>query len=132
MCEVKYCDKVPELTNEYIVYIDSKKITTKSDFVFEIGKQLNIPDYEKCDWNNCIFWMKNLTWIPTQKIAIIINDYDKLLPEHSGYNSRILFELKYLLFSFWEKKGMEIMEDAQYMKDIIVYCVQTYKKESAY
>ncbi len=124
MSEIIFCDVIPEIKGEHVVYIESKEMKTKTDFLFSLGKQLDLPDYENCDWYNYLFWMKNLTWIPDRKISIIINDYENLLPQNPAYKSTVLFDLGYEVLHFWTQKANWVLEDEEYLKEIKIYCVE--------
>ena len=60
--------------NYFVVTVPGKKVRTFRQYLNFMGKKFKMPDY--AGFAAYSDWMTDLSWIPNQKIAVIINKYD--------------------------------------------------------
>lgn len=125
MSGIVYCDKTPDLPLGHLAIIDGKSTMTSSDFLHCVGEQLKFPDAQNCNWDAYLDWMRDLSWLDTKSISIVILNFDSFLckePDNLKYFSS---DLEEVVFPFWQNDAESVFESQDAVKDITVYCVRS-------
>lgn len=114
---IKHCSELPSLSDEYIAIIDGNVAKTSEEFFLCIWEQLRFPYPQYRNWDGYVDWMRDLSWIKEDKIAIIIFNYDKFLENDKEKRRFFSFDLNEVVFSYWA-------ETTENKKEITVYCIK--------
>lgn len=121
---IVYCNKIPELPPGHLVVVDGKSTMTSPDFLHCIGEQLRFPDEEKCNWDAYLDWMRDLSWLDTKSVSIVILNFDFFLCKEPGNLKYFLSDLEEVVFPFWRNDAKSVFESQDAVKDITLYCVR--------
>ena len=72
-----------------------------------LGKKFKMPDY--AGFAAYSDWMTDLSWIPNQKIAVIINKYDFFMNKNPKLKRLIMDSFEDDILPFWEKDVVQFM-----------------------
>jgi len=67
--------------NTHIVRIDGREIVTVDEFIHEIAKQLDFPDYYSSSLDSLEELLNDLSWLNESQFAIIVRNYSFFLCE---------------------------------------------------
>ncbi|MGA3278114.1 hypothetical protein ACA598_10535 [Lactiplantibacillus pentosus] len=112
---ISYVDKVELVSlkerlndlNYFVVTIPGKKICTFRQYLNFMGKKFKMPDY--AGFAAYSDWMTDLSWIPNQKIAVIINEYGRFMNKKPKLKSLIMDSFEDGILPFWEKDVVQFM-----------------------
>lgn len=121
MNKIVYCNKIPNLSESYTVVIDSKKVTTDTDFLKCIWEQLRFPEKFKPNWDAYLDWMRDLSWIKEKSISIVVLNYPNKEPE---WYKTFLEDLENIIFTFWKNDAKKIFKNKDMVKNISVFFVK--------
>lgn len=125
MSGVVYCDNIPDLSIGHLAIIDGKSAMTSSDFLHCIGEQLKFPDAQNCNWDAYLDWMRDLSWLNTKSISIIILNFDSFLCKEPDKLKYFLSDLEEIVFPFWRNDAKSVFESHDAVKDITIYCMRS-------
>lgn len=102
--------KAKTLEDYYIVKISGKSIQSEQAFLDYIADKFSFPDRD--GWDVLCDWMRDLSWISSRRLCIIIYDYSDL------FNSDEIFKAKFDdyftdILMFWEKDVVNMMVDGK-------------------
>lgn len=119
-----YCDKIPDLQFDYLVIIDGKSTMTSADYLRSVGEQLKFPDAQKCNWDAYLDWMRDLSWLDTKSISIVILNFESFLSKDPDNLKYFAYDLEEVVFPFWKNDAEIVFESQDAVKDITFYCMR--------
>ncbi len=93
--------------NYFVVTVPGKKVRTFRQYLNFMGKKFKMPDY--AGFAAYSDWMTDLSWIPNQKIAVIINKYDFFMNKNPKLKRLIMDSFEDDILPFWEKDVVQFM-----------------------
>ena len=124
MSGIVYCNKTPDLPLGHLAIIDSKSTMTSSDFLHCVAEQLKFPDIQNCNWDAYLDWMRDLSWLDTKSISIVILNFDYFLCKEPDNRKYFFSDMEEVVFPFWRNDAEIVFESQDAVKDITVYCVR--------
>jgi RNAse (barnase) inhibitor barstar len=70
--------------NARIVRIDGREIVTVDEFIHELAKQLDFPDYYSSSLDSLEELLNDLSWLDESRFAIIVRNYSFFLCEEKN------------------------------------------------
>ena len=124
MSSFKMCDTLPYPLCGHQVIIDGNTSKNATSYLQSIWEQLEFPAGEKCNWDAYLDWMRDLSWIKSKSISIVVENYDSFLCEEAEGKKMFESDFTDVLFPFWENDANVIFENPNDIKTIDVYCVR--------
>lgn len=128
MSSIVFCDKIPTAIHGHLAIIDGKSNMTSSDFLHSIWEQLVFPNIESCNWDAYLDWMRDLSWLQSKEVTIIVTNYDSFLSKESNGTKFFISDLEEVVFPFWENDAESVFESREAVKEITIYCVNERKE----
>jgi hypothetical protein len=116
---------MPDLPCGHLAIIDGKSAMTSADFLQCVGEQLKFPDAQNCNWDAYLDWMRDLSWLDTKSISIVILNFDSFLCKEPDNLKHFSSDLEEVVFPFWQNDAESVFESQDAVKDITVYCVRS-------
>lgn len=129
MSSIVYCNRVPNELHGHLAVIDGKKTTTGKEFLRCIWEQLSFPDKEHQNWDAYLDWMRDLSWMQSKQISIVILNFEAFLSKEPNEKNAFASDLEEDVFPFWEKDAEEVFGNKEEVKDIFVYCISAGDRE---
>lgn len=124
MSGIVYCEKISDSLSGHLVVIDGKSAMIGADFLRCIGEQMKFPAFQKPNWDAYLDWMRDLSWLDTKSVSVIISNFDSFLSEEPDSLEYFLSDLTDVIFPFWQNDAERVFESHDAVKDITVYCVR--------
>lgn len=123
MSAVQHCSRMPAITGGWPVLIDGSTNRTSAYFLRTIGELLDFPQADNANWDAYLDWMRDLSWIPSRRISIVLLHFEYFLCEEPEMRRNFLEDLEKVIFPFWDKDAQVVFDDPGLVKDLQVYCV---------
>ncbi|KAB1438064.1 barstar family protein [Candidatus Galacturonibacter soehngenii] len=104
------------------IILDGKKIKTKDNFLEVIEEKLQFPYPCNGSLDSFLDWMRDLSWINSKKINLIIYDYKEFLNDNLEVKEIILDCFEEDILPYWEEDVKTTMVDGE-TKEFNVYLV---------
>lgn len=123
MSAVQHCNRMPAITNGCPVLIDCSTNRTSAYFLRTISELLDFPQADDANWDAYLDWMRDLSWIPSRQISIVLLHYEYFLCEEPEMRKRFLKDLEEVIIPFWDHDAQVVFGNPGLVKDLQVYCV---------
>lgn len=121
MSKISYTNFLPHIENSYIAKLDGKQNNNLEKFLDNIWRELKFPYDTNKNYDAYLDWMRDLSWIESQNISLIIsnqNDFLKEIPEYKKYFIEDAFRI---IFPFWAEDAEQVFNNKKYLKNIDIY-----------
>ena len=107
--------------NTFCVEIEGSNCKVSLDYLTEVSIKFQFPIISK-GYDGYEDWIRDLTWIKQENIAIVINNYCKFLCEEPSKKCLVLNSFEEVVFPWWESEVCEHMVEGK-TRSFIVYLI---------
>ena len=117
-------ESINKIGKEYFkVKIDGKKIQNWNNYIKNIGDSFNFPRVSRYpNYDGYSDWMRDLTWIPSDIIVLIIDDYESFMKDDEDEKNKFLDMITIILQCRNERRKNKNFSEKM-KKTLLVYLV---------